>query len=451
VVAALVLAAAAASGPSPLPAQERGAPLQLRTVPIRHYAFSDVDKEAHFWSALYIASNGKIFVGLSTHADAATLYEFDPRTGTMRQLANLTVLLGERGRGIWTNGKVHVQMQELDGWVYFGSLSEDNGPPAIDAASYEGPRWFRVNIENGRVEALGRINAFWGLLGQAMDTKRRIIYGLAENGHLYRYFIDQDRTEDMGRVDDWDICRTIVIDDDGNVYGTYTPGRLWKYDVTTDRILDLEHVRLPVVNQSRTMANPMLDRKAQWRIAEWDPVERVIYGIVGGSNLLFRYDPREGPEGTFTGLAQLCPPMFRGGDPMSVPYATLSMTLSQKERRIYYIPVVSRDFDYGTVSLDVVDAEKLGALGKKRIPQLSFMTSYDLRTGRVDDIGLLRAQDGRYAYGSQAAKTDAAGRVWFVGAFEEPDAKRAVNPGGASPYSMGLGCYDPFAGRPAAQ
>jgi hypothetical protein len=132
---------------------------------------------------------------------------------------------------------------------------------------------------------------------------------------------------------------------------------------------------------------------------------------------------------------------------MSVPYATLSMTLSQKERRIYYIPVVSRDFDYGTVSLDVVDKTKLGALGEGRIPQLSFMTSYDLRTGRVEDVGLLRARDGRYAYGSQAAKTDADGRVWFVGAFEEPDPKRAVNPDAASPYSMGLGCYDPRAAK----
>jgi hypothetical protein len=40
-------------------------------------------------------------------------------------------------------------------------------------------------------------------------------------------------------------------------------------------------------------------------------------------------------------------------------------------------------------------------------------------------------------------KTDADGRVWFVGAFE-PDQKRAVNPDAAS-YSMGLGCYDPRA------
>jgi hypothetical protein len=199
--AVLALTAAVVCGPALL-AEERAAPLPVPTVPVKHYRFSDVDKDAHFWSALYVASNGKIFVGLCTHADAATVYEFDPRTEGMRQLANLTELLGERGRGIWTNGKIHVQMQELDGWVYFGSLSEDNGPPAIDAASYEGPRWFRVSIETGKVETLGRINSFWGLLGQVMDGKRRLIYGLAENGHLYRYYIEEDRTEDLGRVDD---------------------------------------------------------------------------------------------------------------------------------------------------------------------------------------------------------------------------------------------------------
>ena len=62
-------------------------------------------------------------------------------------------------------------------------------------------------------------------------------------------------------------------------------------------------MRLPIVSQSRTMANPMLDRKAQWRIVEWDPVDKAIYGIVGGSNLLFRYDPRRDAKGAFTPLA----------------------------------------------------------------------------------------------------------------------------------------------------
>lgn len=398
-------------------------------VPVKHYRFSTIHKDAQMWSALYIASNGKIYVGLCTHADAANVYEFDPKTEKMRHLANLTELNEERGKAIWTNGKIHVQMQELDGYVYFGSLSEDNGPPAIDASTYKGPRWYRIDMKTGKVEQRSYVNSFWGLLGQAMDIKRRLVYGLAENGHLYKYYIDDDYTEDLGRVDNWDICRTIFTDDLGNVYGSFPPGQIWKYDVAQDRIFDLEDIGLPIINQSRSMANPMLDRKVQWRIIEWDPVDKAAYGIIGGSNLLFKYDPHNGPEGTITPLAQMCAPPVRKGDPMGIPYASLAMAISQKERKIYYITVMAGDFDYGTVTGDVMGS--------------SFLLSYDLKTGERKDIGVLRTTDGRRCSGMQGAKVDKDGRLWFVGAFAEPNPELAARRGRRA-YSMGLGCYDPF-------
>ncbi len=433
--------------PEPLRAgQAAGEKLKFGTVTIDHYNFSRVDKDAQMWSAIYVASNNKIYIGLCTHGDAATLYEFDIATRSMRQLANLTVLLGERGRGIWTNGKIHVRMQELDGYVYFGSFCEDNGPPAIDANSYGGPYWFRVEMASGKVEKLSRINSFWGLLAQAMDKERRIIYGLAENGNLYRYFIDRDYTEDLGRVDSWDICRTIFSDDRGNVYGSYPPGRIWKYDAAADRIFDLQYVELPIINVSRTMANPMLDRKAQWRYIEWDPVSRAAYGIVGGSNLLFRFDVNQGQEGAITPLATICAPQYRAGDPFKIPHATLAMTISPRERKIYYLPVISGDFDYGAVVLDVAGSDKFaGRIADGRgLPPLSFMVSYDMQSGERKDIGMLRTADGRFAYGMGGAETDSEGRIWFVGAFEEPDSAYVVGRMGGNPYSMGLGCYDPF-------
>jgi len=415
-------------------AQHPAATLGYKTVSIRHYRFSTVNKDAQMWSALYAASNGKLYIGLCSHADAANVYEFDPSSGKMRHLANLTVLSRERGRGTWTNGKIHVQMQELDGYIYFGSLSEDNGPPAIDASSYKGPYWYRIEMKTGKVEQLSHINSFWGLLGQAMDKKRRLIYGLSENGHLFRYHIDEDWTEDLGRVDDWDICRTIFSDDEGNVYGSYPPGRVWKYDTSQDRVFDLEHLVLPIVNQSRTMANPMLDRKVQWRIIEWDTTDRAAYGIIGGSNLLFKFEPHAGPEGKVTPLAMMIPRHLANGDTMDYPPATLAMAIDRRGRRIYYIPVTAGDFDYGAVSKDV--------------PAYSLLMDYDLKTGGRHEIGLLRAQDGRYAYGLGGAKVDRDGRLWFVGAFEEPDPRFAAGKiQGRYPYSLGLGMYDPAASK----
>jgi len=423
--------------------------IQINTVPIRHWNFSKVDKDAQMWSGMYIASNNKIYIGLCTHGDAANVYEFDIEKEQMRHLANLTILLGERGKGIWTNGKIHVQMQELDGYIYFGSFCEDNGPPRIDASSYRGPWWFRINMETGEVAPLSRINSFWGLLGQCMDKERRLIYGLAEDGHFYKYYIDEDWTEDLGRVDDWDICRTIFIDDLGRVYGSYQPGRLWRYDPEQDRLFDLKFLRLPVTLDSRTMANPMLDRRAQWRIIEWDPVTRCAYGIVGGSNMLFRYDVHNGPEGRIDMLTRMCAPMYRGGDPFDIPHATLAMTLSRTERKVYYIPVVSGDFDYGAVNLDFGKTKPnkywSGAFPSGRMPPLSIMISYDLETGERLDVGLMRTGDGRWAYGMGGAETDSQGRIWFIGAFEEPNPDYVVRKiRGKFPYSMGLGCYDPI-------
>lgn len=416
---------------------------KLLPVEIERYRFSSYDKDAAIWSAMYIASNDKIYIGLCTHADAAVLYEFDIATRKMRQLANLTKLLNERGKGIWTNGKIHVKMQELDGYVYFGSFCEDNGPPAIDARSYEGPLWFKVNMETGEVIPMSKINSFWGLIGQEMDKERRIIYGLTEEGHLVRYFIDDDFTEDMGRVDNWDICRTLLIDDTGNVFGSYAPGRIWKYDVDADRIYDLAHTRVPSSLESRTMANPMLDRRSQWRYIEWDRQDKIAYGITGGTNLLFQYDVHSGPEGTMRPLKRICAPMYRDQDPFEIPSATLAMTLNQHDRKIYYLPVVSGDFDYGAVELS--NQKSPSSVPKQDGPPLSFMVAYDLSTGEIEDFGtLITKDDGSRAYGMGAAETDSQGRVWFVGAFEEKEEAYMVREiRGKFPYSLGLGCFEP--------
>jgi hypothetical protein len=384
---------------------------------------------------LYIASNNKIYLGICTHGDAANVYEFDMAAKTMRHLANLTELLDERGRAIWTNGKIQFRMQELDGYIYFGSFCEDNGPPAIDANSYNGPYWFRIRMADGLIELLSRINSFWGLLGQEMYRERRVIYGLAEDGHFLRYFIDGNYTEDLGRVDNWDICRTIFIDDKGNVYGSYPPGQIWKYDAEKDRIIDFEVTKLPITIDSRTMANPMLDRRAQWRIVEWDPVEKVAYGIIGGSNMLFRFDVYKGPEGEVLPLKQMCASHYRGIRPYDVPHATLTLALSQKQRKFYYIPVTEGDFDYG----DVVTTDA------QRTPSQSVIGSYDIQGGKLEDHGILRGRDGRMAYGMGAAAADKDGKIWFLGAFEEPNKKYVARyMSGRFSYSMGLGCYDPF-------
>ena len=99
-------------------AQEEKDHQSLKSVTCKFYPFTGGNSELSHWSALIQASNGKLYIGVSTHGDASYVYEFDPITEQMKLLADLTQLAGERGKGIWTTGKIHVQMHELEGYVY---------------------------------------------------------------------------------------------------------------------------------------------------------------------------------------------------------------------------------------------------------------------------------------------------------------------------------------------
>lgn len=405
-------------------------------------------REDSMWSALYAATGGKIYIGLCTHAEAAHFFEYDPGADRMTHVADLTAFKGERGEGVRTSGKIHVRMgEDADGRVYFGDFCEDTGPECVDPASYRGPHWFRYDPKRGGLENLGQINRQWGLLGFVLDPKRQRLYGLAEDGHLYTYDLRRRATTDLGRVDDWDICRTIFADDEGNIYGSFPIGRIWKYDPGRDRIFDLRSARLPVDPRitPRTMSNPMIDRKAYWRVIEWDPVERVAYGVMVGDSMLFKYDPREGSEGTVTPLVRLCAERYLEADPAMIPVATLAMTISP-DRRIYYAPVVSVAFDYAGTSWDVADERKFTAqLAGEAAPPESVLVEYDMATGQRRELGVMRTADGRKVFGlggACAGRKD--GKIYFVGAVAERDPARVANKiDDRWPFSMALLSYAP--------
>jgi hypothetical protein len=423
-----------------------------KTVPVEIRRFTGGSGlEDSMWSGLYAARSGKLYIGLCTHAEAAHFFEYDPSGARMRHIADLTVFKGERGQGIWTSGKIHVRMSEdEEGRIYFGDFCEDTGPECIDPSSYRGPHWFRYDPKRDRLENLGRINRRWGLLGCVLVPQHARLYGLAEDGHLYVLDVATRVTTDLGRVDDWDICRTIFADDAGNVYGSFPTGRIWKYDVKRDRILDLRGTRLPLDPRAtpRTMSNPLIDRKVYWRVIEWEPRERVAYGIIVGDSRLFRFDPFDGPEGAIEPLERLCAERYLQADPSLIPVATLALTITP-QRKLYYAPVVSVAFDYAGTSWDVADERRFTAhLTGKDEPPESVLIRYDLEKRERRELGLMRAADGRRVFGLGGACTGQRdGRIYFVGAVEERDPKCTANKiDGKWPFSIGLVCYTPEAG-----
>ncbi len=416
---------------------------------VDHYKFVGNHREESMWSAIYGAKSGKIYIGLCTHAEAAQFYEFDPPTKTMRHIVDLTELHQERGEGINTNGKIHVRMgEDNEGNIYFAGLNEDTGPECIDPSSYKGAFWYRYNPKLNKVEVLGKISRLFGLLGMVYEPNYNRLYGLAEDGHLYMHEVKMGITRDLGKVDDWDICRTIFADDKGNIYGSFPVGQIWKYDPLKDEVIDFPYIRLQYDMRvlPRTMSKPMIDRKVIWRVIEWDPEEKVAYGIIGGNTMLFRYDVHKGDEGEIQYLTTLCAPQYWDeSNPRMIPFSTLALTIS-KDRIIYYAPTGLSSFDYEGNSWDVKDEENFQAkMSGEYYPPVSYLISYDLRTKERKSHGKIITREGNNVYGLGGACTGAKdGKIYFVGAIEEKNKEYVVGKVGRRwPFSMGLISYDP--------
>jgi hypothetical protein len=416
---------------------------------VQHYKFVGNHKEESMWSALYGAKSGKIYIGLCTHAEAAHFYEFDPNIQKMRHIVDLTKLHNERGEGINTNGKIHVRMgEDEDGNIYFGGLNEDTGPECIDPSSYPGAFWYRYNPKSDKVEVLGKISRHFGLLGMVYEPIYKRLYGLAEDGHLYMYGINKEATRDLGKVDDWDICRTIFADEEGNVYGSFPVARIWKYDPKIDEVIDLPTIRLQYDMSvlPRTMSKPMIDRKVIWRVIEWDPVDKVAYGIVGGNSMLFKYDTHKGSEGQIDYIIPLTAPQYwNETNPRNIPFATLTLTMSQ-DRKIYFAPTASGSFDYVGTSWDVKDEENMQSkFSGGFFPPVSYLISYDLKTKQRKSHGLMVTHENNLVFGLGGACTGVKdGKIYFVGAIEEKNEEDVVGEVGRRwPFSMGLLAFDP--------
>jgi hypothetical protein len=414
--------------------KEKFACVETREFPGNH-------KETSMFSALYAARDGMLYIGLCTHAGSSQFYQYNPKADRMRHIADLADFLGQTGKGVRTAGKIHTRpVEDRDGRIYFATMCEDSGPPSIDPYSWEGPHWIRYDPKTDKLEDLGLINRLWGIYGLAIDTNRNYLFGTAWDGHLYRYDINTGKTRDLGRIDNWDDLRHIAADDDGNVYGCYPKAKMWKYDARTEQVYDLS-VQIPYdpLVYPRRLSNPMLDRKAIWRVVQWDPVDRAIYGVDGGSSILFKYDPRDGPDGRATELAKLSAERFYNSPRKDIPYSSLAFTIGT-DRRIYFAPA-GLDFDYE----ERLEAARLAqARERTKLSPYSELIAYDLSSRRRENLGVLKTKDGRKVFGCGGAASGPDGTIFLGAAVEVKDAqKEAGKVAGVHPYAMELLIYKP--------
>jgi hypothetical protein len=137
---------------------------------------------------------------------------------------------------------------------------------------------------NGKVEDFGIGPPYQGINTGSYDPKFNRICGMTHpRGEFAYYDVATRRSVNKGRVNNWEsICRTLAIDDQGNVYGGFGAGQVFKYDPRTDEIRGLS-VQTPVRPKGVSLGRDYNKSETAFRTAVWDAKSRKFYGSGGGA------------------------------------------------------------------------------------------------------------------------------------------------------------------------
>jgi len=136
-----------------------------------------------------------------------------------------------------------------DGKIY-GCTSALHGPsyPLYRHEDIEGGHMISYDPKTGEVEDFGVPVPHEFAFAATVDPKGEIFYCLTYPMNHFFIFKISDGTFSVkgqirGKIGEF-ICHDLVCDNMGNVYGSYGPGLLFKYDLDKDRIIETD-IKLP--------------------------------------------------------------------------------------------------------------------------------------------------------------------------------------------------------------
>ena len=185
--------------------------------------------------------------------------------------------------------------------------------------------------------------------------------------------------------------------------------------------------QLPIRQKGISLGRDYGKSETAWRVVVWDETTKKIYGVEESESALFSFDPSAKPEDAVKRLGQMAIPEL--ATRRDVPYASLSLALGH-DRKLYFA-AAAQEFDYNG-----------GASAKA-----SHLMTYDLRSGKTEDLGEMRLPDGRPVLGTNSADTGPDGTIYFVGAIGvkegSPDGAGSAGKVGGEPYRLALFIYHP--------
>jgi hypothetical protein len=362
------------------------------------------------YNGLSSASDGKIYYVLCSELMdvAGQFYCFDPATGKIEHLGDLTELCGEKEMKVVAQGKSHVNFCEMKGKLYFSTHlgyysiidgMEKPGLPKDGYGPYRGGHLLVFDMKTRKTEDLGIAPDKGGILTMNMDTVRGLIYGLTwPAGNLFRFSVETGKMEDLGaftgkgengkgkefRV----ICRSIAVNqEDGTIYLTNAEGDIKQLRLGQNQVetIEGEDMRKDYFGTYEIFTSGSM--AYNWRQVFWYQPDKKVYGVHGNSGYLFSFDPA-GPRLEVLERLTSIPSKLTGmGDQFS--YGYLGFKPGPDGHTIYYLTGAPIYIDGKRVK----GATSTAKGEAKGLEDLHLIT-YDLKKGLYLDHGAVFYPNG---------------------------------------------------------
>ena len=392
------------------------------------------------YHAIVHATDGFVYFANSTHHPdtGVHLFRYDPKSGKVESIADITRIFGENPEKVIPQGKIHCSLFEYHGKLYSGThvgLFEPGGRG--DHGPYPGGHFFSYDLKTGKFVDFGNGAQEEGLVAVTFDKNRERLYALTyPHGLFLSCNIETGDIKSYGQSVSgykWgdESCKNFSIDRSpavdprtGNVYWFNANGTVDCFIFEEDRIVELKGhtIERPAmkVTEPKTGNNSVL-----WRNMRWNDKYNRFFCSSFFSEHLFSYDPADGSIEVIERIAM--GPNRKSG---TLSRGSLAFHISDDGNTVYYI---NHCQPYGKLGTSQIGDDLYEGNSQSTVSTIYDMDELHLVTYNLDyrsyiDHGAIILQDGRRPNDCQSLEIGRDGNLYLVGRvplFEDTTEKRS--------------------------